>query len=134
MGATPSVLSSAHLHHPPFFTGQMPFLSPSQQCQSTEDNNRHESEIGWRKNWGLCPFLVELGPHLTQWPGPRPTSIPSGILVHPAVWPQRTWAGNRGCAPIGQGVSGSLSNTMLPGLRPTSVPTGILMNPAIWPQ
>jgi len=37
LGATPSGLRSAHLHHPPcFFTGQMPFLPPNQQCQSTE--------------------------------------------------------------------------------------------------
>jgi len=32
----------------------------------------------------------ELGPHLTMSPGPRPTSIPSGILIHPTVWPQYT--------------------------------------------
>jgi len=39
LGATPSGLTSAHLHHPPiFFTGQMPFLPPIQQCQSTEGN------------------------------------------------------------------------------------------------
>jgi len=38
LGATPSGLSSAHLHHPPFFTGRMPFLPPNQQCQSTEGN------------------------------------------------------------------------------------------------
>ena len=32
LGATPSRLTSAHLHHPPiFFTGQMPFLAPNQQ-------------------------------------------------------------------------------------------------------
>ena len=29
-------------------------------------------------------------------PGPRPTSIPSGILIHPSVWPQWTWAENWG--------------------------------------
>ena len=29
LGATPSRLTSAHLHHPPFFTGRMPFLSPN---------------------------------------------------------------------------------------------------------
>ena len=40
MGATPSRLSSAHLHHPPFFTGQMPFLPPNRQCQNTEGNYR----------------------------------------------------------------------------------------------
>jgi len=27
-----------------------------------------------------------------MWPGPRFTSVPSGILIHPAVWPQQTWA------------------------------------------
>jgi len=26
----------------------------------------------------------------TMLPGPRPTSIPSGILIHPTVWPQYT--------------------------------------------
>jgi len=38
LGATPSGLTSAHIHHPPpiFFTGQMPFLLPNQQHQSTE--------------------------------------------------------------------------------------------------
>jgi len=37
LGATPSGLTSAHIHHPPiFFTGRMPFLPPNQQCQSTE--------------------------------------------------------------------------------------------------
>ena len=41
LGATPSELSSAHLHHPPFFTDQMPFLPPNQQCQSTEGNKTH---------------------------------------------------------------------------------------------
>ena len=39
LGATPSGLTSAHLHHPPiFFTGRMPFLPPNRQCQSTEGN------------------------------------------------------------------------------------------------
>jgi len=29
LGSTPSGLSSAHLHHPHVFTGQMPFLPPN---------------------------------------------------------------------------------------------------------
>ena len=42
LGATPSGLTSAHLHHlPPFFTGRMPILPPNQQCQSTEGNYSH---------------------------------------------------------------------------------------------
>ena len=36
-------------------------------------------------------------PFNTISPGPRPTSVPSGILTHPAVWPQRTWAENWEC-------------------------------------
>jgi len=38
LGATPSGLTSAHLHHPQLFTGRMPFLPPNQQCQITEGN------------------------------------------------------------------------------------------------
>jgi len=33
-------------------------------------------------------------PSNTKSPGTRPTSIPSGISVHPALWPQRTWTEN----------------------------------------
>ena len=41
LGATPSGLTSAHLHHHPvFFTGRMPFLPPNQQRQSTQGNQR----------------------------------------------------------------------------------------------
>ena len=33
-------------------------------------------------------------PSSTMRPGPRPTSMPSGILIHPAVWPRQTWSEN----------------------------------------
>jgi len=39
----------------------------------------------------LCPIFGrgEAGsPSNTMWPGPRPTSVPRCILIHPAVWPQ----------------------------------------------
>jgi len=36
LGATPSRLTSAHLRHPPFLQAELPFLSPNQQCQSTD--------------------------------------------------------------------------------------------------
>ena len=43
LGANPSGLTSAHLHHPPcFFAGRMPFLPSSQQCQSTEGQRMHK--------------------------------------------------------------------------------------------
>jgi len=41
---------------------------------------------------GLGPGHILLhgdpAPCSTLWPGPRPTSMPSAILIHPAVWPQ----------------------------------------------
>jgi len=42
------------------------------------------------RNVAAVPLSVwgELGPHVTMSPGPRPTSVLSGILIHPAVWPQ----------------------------------------------
>jgi len=30
----------------------------------------------------------------TIWSGPRPASVPSGILIHLAFWPQHTWTEN----------------------------------------
>jgi len=36
-------------------------------------------------------------------PRPRPTIIPSGILIHPAVWPQQIWAENWGLCPFLEG-------------------------------
>jgi len=42
-----------------------------------------------RKEGGCCAlFRGELAPSNTMSPGPRPTSTPSGILMHAAVWPQ----------------------------------------------
>jgi len=29
-------------------------------------------------------------PSNTMWPGPRSTSVPSGILIHPTIWPHYT--------------------------------------------
>jgi len=67
--------------------------------------------------------------------GLRPTSLPSGILIHPAIWPQQIWAENwGGLCPFGGGGAGSPSGTMWPGLRRTSMPSRILIHPAIWPQ
>jgi len=56
----------------------------------------------------------------------RPTSVSSGILIHPAVWLQRTWATLGG--------AGSPSKTVWPGPRPTLVPSFIMIRPTICPQ
>jgi len=66
------------------------------------------SEMGdrlatWAEKWGLlCPFCGELGSHLAMSLGPRPTSVPIGILIRPSAWPQQAWAENwgGGCAPF----------------------------------
>jgi len=40
---------------------------------------------------GAVPLIGGAGSSSnTMWPGPRPTSVPSFILIHPAVWLQNT--------------------------------------------
>ena len=51
-----------------------------------------------RKVGVLCPFGGggTAGPSCNTMPhGPRPTSVPSGISIHPADWPQYTKVTNR---------------------------------------
>ena len=93
--------------------------------------------IGMGRKRGDCtPFFVERAgsPSSTMWPGPRPTSVASGILIHPAVWRQQTWVENWGAVPLLGREAGSPPNTMWPGLRPTSMPSFILIHPTVWPQ
>jgi len=61
-------------------------------------------------------------PSNTMWPVPRPTSMPSFVLIHPTILPPFL------------GGAGSQSNTKSPGPRPTSIPSVILIHPAVWPQ
>jgi len=50
------------------------------------------SHLGTVENWGggSAPFLGRGAASLsnTKSPGLRPTSVPSGILIHPSVWPR----------------------------------------------
>ena len=41
---------------------------------------------------GVCPFWGRGAgsPSNIMWPEPKPTSIPSGILIHATIWPQYT--------------------------------------------
>jgi len=42
---------------------------------------------------GAVPLFTGAGAaSKTMLPGPTSTSLPSGILIHPAVWLQQTWA------------------------------------------
>jgi len=48
-----------------------------------------------RKEGDCCaPFAGAGTASNTVWPGPGSTSIPSGVFIHPAVWPQQTRAKN----------------------------------------
>ena len=65
--------------------------------------------------------------------GSRPTFLPNGILIHPAIWPQQIWTEIGGCAPLGRGAE-SPSNTMWPGPTPTRMPSFILIRKTLWSQ
>jgi len=60
-------------------------------------------DMGQKLDGGGCALFSggSSVPSNTKSPGLRPTSIPSGILMHPAVWPQYKWAENWGrlCPP-----------------------------------
>ena len=49
-----------------------------------------------RKLGGSALFGGAGSPRNTMWPRPRPTFVPSGILIHTAIWPQKTWTENWG--------------------------------------
>ena len=60
-------------------------------------HNRHGPKIG-----GFGPLLGRGAGSSsnTKSPGPRPTSVLSGILIHPAIWPQQIWTENWGALPL----------------------------------
>jgi len=58
----------------------------------------------------------------------------SGILIHPAIWPQQIWAENWEMCPFRGAGAGSPCNTMWPGPRPTCMPSFILIHLTVWPQ
>jgi len=45
----------------------------------------------WAANWGYAFFGGAGSPSIRVWPGPRPTSIPSGILIHPQLTRTENW-------------------------------------------
>jgi len=71
-------------------------------------------------------------PSNTMSPGPKPTSIPSGILIHPAVLATIDMGRKLGALPpLGEAEAGFPSNTMSLGPSPTSLLSGILIHPAM---
>ena len=107
-GPRPTSIPSGILVHPAPFWGELgphpaqcclgrglpPYQVPS-WCIKPFGHNRHGAKIG-----GLCPFWGNGAgsPSNTMSLGPRPTSLSSGILIHPAIWPQQIWAENWGCS------------------------------------
>ena len=48
-------------------------------------HNRHGPK---RRGAAVSLSQIARNPSNTKWPGPRSTSVPSGVFIHPAVWPQ----------------------------------------------
>jgi len=110
-----------------------PTTMPSTSCTNRAfGHNKHRPQI----ERTLPPFWGgERGPPSnTKSPGPRPSSIPSDILIHAAIWTQLIWAENWGLCPFGRRGAGSPSKTMWPGPRPTCMPSFILIRPTVCPQ
>jgi len=111
--ASSSIQPCGHNRHEPETGGCAPFRAKLRPHLT----QRRLAEVHLRTKWHLdlssrlatiymgqklggVSFLGAAGsPSNTKSPGPRPTSTPSGILVHPAVWPQRTLAEIWGAVP-----------------------------------
>jgi len=75
----------------------MPCQVPASSIQPF-GHNKHGPKI-----WGLHPSFWGGGagfPSNTKSPGHRPTSIPSGIVIYAAIWPQQIWAENWRAVPL----------------------------------
>jgi len=60
-------------------------------------HNKHRPNIAG----AAVPVIGKLGPHLTQCRLGRGLPLYRVILIHPAIWPQQTWAENWGLCPFG---------------------------------
>jgi len=58
-------------------------------------HNKHARKVG-----AVHLFRGAGSPSNTMSRALRPTSVLSGILINPAVWPQQTWAENWGAVPL----------------------------------
>jgi len=87
--------------------GGLPPYQVTSWCIQQFGHNRN-----WPKIWegATPPFWGKRRgvPSNTKSPGPRPTSIPSGSLIHAAIWPQPIWCENwgEGLCPFWEGELG----------------------------
>jgi len=66
----------------------VPFFDKSSAVAEMDDHghNRHGPKTGGE---GALPLSRTAGnPSNTMWPTSMSTSVPSGVFIHPAVWPQ----------------------------------------------
>jgi len=71
------------------------------KCSAVAQMGDRLATINMGRKVGAVLLLGELGPPSnTVSLGPRRTSLRSGILIHPAVWRQQTWAENGGTVPL----------------------------------
>jgi len=90
-------------------------------CLCPFGHNRHGPKTG-----GCVPLFFwgggAVSPSNIMSPGPTPASVPSGILIHPTVWPQQTWAEHWGGAPFRGELGPHLTQCcLLQGLPPYQV-------------
>jgi len=58
----------------------------------------------WAEKWGTAvPLSIAGSPSNTMWPGLRPTSAPSGILIHSTDWPPTLQTDRQDNGAIAQG-------------------------------
>jgi len=98
-------------------------VSSSSRDRRPYTHNRHGPKIGGD---GPLGGVSAGSPCNIMRPGPRPTFVPSAILIHLAVLPQQTWAEYWGLCPLLLRGAGSPSDMTSLGSRPTSILSGIL--------
>jgi len=63
------------------------------ECSAVAEMGGRLATIDMGRKLGAAPRFFGGGarfPSNTMWPGPRPTCVPSFIVIHPTVWPQYT--------------------------------------------
>jgi len=116
LGATPSRSTSAHLHHPPVFTGQMPFMPPNRvkELKATSAFGLGRRRNSYPQRCYMYRLRTSIALHNTiqsmhvksQWPvgkddchiydKPMNCELPS-VLWHcwlritKSIWPKKIW-------------------------------------------
>jgi len=103
-------------------------------------HNTYGSKMG-RGVLRRCALIWEgraVSPSNTMLRGSMPTFLPSGILTHPAIWPQQIWAENWEAVPL---CASLWEEELGPHLTHcgkaeayTFVASSIFIQPTVWPQ